>query len=455
LEDNMQDSHFPRARPPLSPMQLWEHVKDTPQFDPENEFLRSIIYVENRPGGHGSYRRQIEAVFRRLKEGEGKQTVNPESEIVDESSVNRHVEDLVEIFTKENTGPLAEIVGFDSVDIFSDPITRSPIRKLLRDGLRHGWFLDTNKIRTWIQKINRIFDKSTIRLPQLQLLVFHSHTESQDLHRLVVKKGFRPAGKLLSGSGDMLDQEYKKRYSQRTLSSLQSCLDRSVPVLGMCYGYQQLEYQEHGILPIHHSVPNRANHELLPQVDHVARVNPGQRRMVYGCRKIEAIGGIDHPVMFGVNSLQGLEAHSMGYELGHPDCKIPIQTILATSRRHFISDKESGLDQDSTIIEVVAPRPNAIGVQLHPELTPEFLIALLELSNFSGLLQSQGYDLEMLREELRLHPKDSMSAGERLGFNFLSRVLVPDWLEYLVDRSIITRNESKELLELLFAEIDY
>jgi len=415
----------------LCAMQLWRQIRGNTYFREPLTFSRLICGIENRPGGPHIYDRQIRRALLRddLKPARLKAIIN-----------RIGGKNEIQTIVRELAGGVAD---------FSD---RTPLTnlELIRSVLRAGLCRDTNKIRLWIanenQKLGLFFHNS---LKPLELVIYHAHSEIDELYDLTVRRGLRPAAIVSSGSGEMVNDVCDKEWFQKELEIIQWSRSQEVPYFGICFGQQALGYQAFGVMPVYHKIPEGVTHER--HSDKSLLVTPGVKRMIYGSRMITAnpFNPKLHPVMKGVSQVECLEAHSMGFELGGGTSTIPLDKIQAVSLDHFYNVNGPTAEITRLIVEVIADG-YAVGVQPHPELTAQVLILLLELPRLAEALVAEGQDLESMRADLRRYCPNKYSAGERLGYNFFKFVMAPNLIAWLHDAGLISADLARQMLEQRF-----
>lgn len=423
-------------------MHLWRQIRGNRYYLKPDIVARSVYLIENRPGGPHIYDRNIR---RALEKG----NISPArlNAIINRVGGKNVLKDIIRT--------LAGVTGR-----FNDQ-TKLTNQELIREVMRQGLCQDTRKIRAWIANENnklglhspRFEEKPPFELKPLELVIFHAHREIDELYNLTVRRNLRPAAIVASGSGEMIPDVCDKERYQKKLAIIQWARDKAVPYFGICFGHQALGHQMFGVMPIYHTVPAGVTHERRPKAS--LPVTPGARRMVYGSRRIMAnkLNPELHPVMCGVDRVECLEAHSMGFELGGQAPTIPLDKIQAVSADRFYDEQQPTLEVTRFIVEVIADNC-AVGVQAHPELTAQLLILLFELeSSVAEALKAEGHDLEVMREELRNYRPAEYPAGDRLGHNFFKHVMTPNWIAWLRDSGRIKADIAQQLLQQRFHHV--
>ncbi|OGH64554.1 MAG: hypothetical protein A3J66_01675 [Candidatus Magasanikbacteria bacterium RIFCSPHIGHO2_02_FULL_47_14] len=372
----------------------------------------TVLYVDNRPGdGVHSYHRKIRETHALVRDIEG--GVIPE--------------DL----------PLSEVP--------------EDLRKIMSRGLRAGLFKDTTRIAEWVSAINGYANFEQVVIEPLELVLVHAETEIDELVRVVVEKGAVPAGIIFSGSPKMLGEVLDTSVIQQTLRLAQHCLNKDVPLFGICFGFHLLAYAAYGALAEYITVPEGMGVEFHHGRSLFSPVTPGMRRMVYGCPRIRRVESHSraHPLMNQVDRILALEVHSQHLWPGHP--LIPLQAILATSSRFYRRSRNSKAETTYTekVVEVLKFGPWAYGSQLHPELTPELLLVLSYFSDLVEWLEHEQQDVELIRAQLRAYPSKTYFAGQRVGYNWVKRVMAVRYIMLLEDVGSINTTVRQLLLERL------
>jgi putative glutamine amidotransferase len=149
-------------------------------------------------------------------------------------------------------------------------------------------------------------------------------------------------------------EPYDQRRDELALALVRTCVERSVPLLGICRGFQEMNVAFGGTL--HHEIrelPGRMNHRM-PRLEN-GEIHPDQN-VVFGDRHdVRLVPGGTFARLFGrelirVNSLHG-------------------QGILEPGRRIVVE----GIAEDGTIEAIrIADAPGfALGVQWHAEYDPQ------------------------------------------------------------------------------------
>lgn len=423
-------------------MHLWRQIRGNLYYQRPDTVARCVYLIENRPGGPHIYDRQIRKGLK--KRG----VLNPAR---------------IDVIVDRIGGPevVREIIrGLAGVENKSeDEQANLTNQGLIQEVMRQGLFRDTEKIRKWIANENnklglhspRFETKTPFELKPLELVIFHAHCEIDELYDLTVRRNLRPAAIVASGSGEMVPDVYDTEWFQKKLAIIQWTREKAIPYFGICFGHQALGYQMFGVMPIYHTVPAGVTHQW--HLDKPSPVTPGARRRIYGRRMIIRTPFYKkiHDVMNGVDQVQCLEAHSMGFELSGLTPTIPLDTIQAASADRFYHEQSPTAEIMQLIVEVIADGCT-VGVQAHPELTAQLLILLLELLDVAQALEAEGYNLDSLREELRGYRPDEYPAGDRLGHNFFKYVMTPNLIAWLRDSKRIDNATAKQLLDRRFPE---
>ncbi len=374
---------------------------------------RTILYVENRPSFSGSIARTVETALANALA----------------------------------TRTLPHDLKLDGID----PATV----QMIQEGLKQGAFDDTHRIATWIGRVNQLTDLG------LKLVVVHSRHHSAWLLDFVKRSKTPFAGFIFSGSAYMLSAEKDTAMVRDIRALMRICLDRQIPMLGICFGMHVLALEAFGVCVDYLTVPEGMTALQLDPSDpdkctYVTGLTPGQRLMVYGLQRIRRrSAGHGDPIINLAREVDGGEIHSQG--LLYPDERLPLNAILATSRRLWFrkppkgKEKRSTADFEQKVIEVIKTGSVAYGTQLHPELPPLLLWVLTFLPFIADELREEGYDIELIRSQLwnSLDTSHDYFAGQRFGYNFIKRVLAPHLIERYFAEGIISETQRDDLIARL------
>jgi len=358
-------------------------------------YPHSLLYIDMRPGREHLYQGKLQALQHRLNQGK------------------------------------LEISAED----------KQLLSTLLSEGLSTDWFLDTKVVSVWLGAMNYYANFSDFDLPPLELVV--AHAESHISSILQQLEQIRPAGIVLSGSPKMLTEVCRDPITQDTCQCTRFCLNNHIPILGICFGMHLLGYERFLTRPDWLTVPPDMNVEFHNRLRGAfSNCQPESRRMIYGSRMVRRL--MRHPIMNQVDKMLGLKVHSQHFWPGHP--AIPTQAILAESSRYFRHSSQTKKRYQLTqkVIEVLSCGPLAIGTQLHPELTPQLLMALTYTEEFQQSLLAEGHDLAFLRQEINDYPQGYF-AGQRLGYNFCKRIMMPRYVTSLP----ISKHSQETILQRL------
>lgn len=319
----------------------------------------------------------------------------------------------------------------------------------ISDGLRQGNFRDTTSLAGWLQVVNQYANFPGCGLPPLRLLVAHADTQINQIHHAIVMQGRRPAAVILSGSPKMLTEVHDTPVIEHTLLLILHLLEERIPLLGICFGAQLMGYTAYGAMVEWLTVPGGKYYEFHRRLKRFSpRLIPGNKRMIIGSRKITRLPNCLHPAMNQVNGVAALKLHSQGFLWDQ--CAIPPDKILATSERDF-TPKNRGMRYlegltSQRLVEVFSAGRYALATQLHPELRRDLILVYSYFPDFAAWLEGEGYDLDLLRQELSLHPDSPFEAGQRLGYNFTKRVAALLYVIRAVQHRLISYEQAQLLL---------
>lgn len=419
----------PRAnRPPLTT----RYFEEDPTIKPND-----LLYIGNRPRGDNrdAFHADIEQTFAALKRLE-----NGES-----------LDDL-------------ELEGYKELplDLIDDP----DLRKMIEEGLANGHFKDTTRIGEMIDSLNRFATFEDVGMDPLEFNISYADPYIFELWDMIAQKGLHPAGIVLSGSPKMLTKAiFNDLYTDKLIDLIEYCLAAKIPLFGICYGYQALIYGAYGVLPEYHRIPKGMYYKVMTrverilrktksrrkrkskkdyierQVEHLLRVTPQKKQMHYGAAHVRSLDGVRDPLLQNALRLTGLELHSQGYPLSYtegPDPKIPLEAVLAISTWTFRPKRNSPPEEEylEKIIEVIKCGDVACGTQLHPELTPQLLLAFTYIKE-DFLINVEGISIKHIKL-IRKHLKDYIereessqgrqSAGYQFLFNWGKYPMLSDYL---------------------------
>jgi putative glutamine amidotransferase len=149
-------------------------------------------------------------------------------------------------------------------------------------------------------------------------------------------------------------EPYDLRRDDLALALVQACVERSVPLLGLCRGFQEMSVAYGCTLhPEIRDIPGRMNHRM-PRLDN-GEIHPDQD-VVYGDRHdVHLVSGGAFAKIFGAETIRVNSLHGQG--------------ILEPGERVVIE----GVADDSTIeaIRIEGAPGFALGVQWHAEYNPQ------------------------------------------------------------------------------------
>ncbi len=321
------------------------------------------------------------------------------------------------------------------------------LRKMMEEGVTNGWFRDTTRIAEWIGAINAYADFPSMRAAPLELVIAHGESHIYDLLKQVAEGGLRPAGVILSGSTKMLSDVLDTPVIKATLALVRYCLDQDIPTLGICFGFHLMAYARYGALAEYITVPSGMGVEFHQRHGMFSPVTAGARRTVYGCPRI--LRAQEHPVMNQVDRILALEVHSQYLWPGHP--RIPATAVLAKSKRLFRPGQQAPGSRTvvQEMIEVLSCGPWAVGTQLHPELTPELLLIVTYFPEIVAMLESEGQSLDLIRKEVKDYPGGTYFAGQRVGYNWVKRVVALAYIIGLEAHGLLNQRTREILLRRL------
>ncbi len=323
------------------------------------------------------------------------------------------------------------------IDLPGAFITDPALRHTIATGLDRGHFRDTTHVEEWLAAVNRDFEQlDNNEIPPLHLKVVHAETDIDLLKRVMIDEGHRPAGVYLSGSPKMIPKTiHTDPAVMQTAEVCEYLLEHNIPMLGICFGLQLLGYVKWGAMVDSLINPPRMRLRVLQEKPKriVHPITPGAQQRNFGVYPIE-LRNSDHPILRDVSQPYGLKSHSTYFPFPHP--VIPADAVLATSARRFLPDHHAPTDEELTdrVIEVLQYGAVAFGTQLHPEFTPDLLLALTHLPVVEQELKTEGLHVEFIREQLRPLSADD-STLQRFGYNFTKYYLVPQYLERLLRHS--------------------
>lgn len=315
-------------------------------------------------------------------------------------------------------------------------IADTQLRHTIEKGLERGHFRDTTHVGDWIDHMNRVFGHfGDYGIPPLHLKVVHAETDIDLLKRVMVEQGFHPAGVFLSGSPKMVpDTILSDPAVMKTAEVCRYLLEKEIPLLGICFGFQLLGHVRWGAMVEWLTNPPGMGLRVLQDkpTRRFQPIIPGARQGNFGAYRIEWNKGARQvPMLRNAGHLRGLKVHSMYFPFPHR--VIPEGAVLATSARRFKRDRNAPAHTESVerVIEMLQYGAAAFGTQLHPELTPEFLLALTYIPAVERGLRDEGHDIAFIRETLQPMKADGWPA-QRFGYNFTKYYLVAGYLERLL-----------------------
>jgi putative glutamine amidotransferase len=149
-------------------------------------------------------------------------------------------------------------------------------------------------------------------------------------------------------------EPYDLRRDDLALALVQACVERGVPLLGLCRGFQEMSVAYGCTLhPEIRDIPGRMNHRM-PRLDN-GEIHPDQD-VVYGDRHdVHLVSGGAFATIFGAETIRVNSLHGQG--------------ILEPGERVVIE----GVADDSTVeaIRIEGAPGFALGVQWHAEYNPQ------------------------------------------------------------------------------------
>jgi putative glutamine amidotransferase len=149
-------------------------------------------------------------------------------------------------------------------------------------------------------------------------------------------------------------EPYDLRRDELALELVQACVERSVPLLGLCRGFQEMSVAYGCTLhPEIRELPGRMNHRM-PRLDN-GEIHPDQD-VVYGDRHdVHLVAGGTFARIFGAETIRVNSLHGQG--------------ILEPGQRVIVE----GVADDSTVeaIRIEGAPGFALGVQWHAEYNPQ------------------------------------------------------------------------------------
>lgn len=334
------------------------------------------------------------------------------------------------------------------------------LRARVELGLANSHFKDTSRFQHWLDVANRYAKFADFGLHPLELTMCRAQTDIETLEN-AFDGGDRPAGVVLSGSPKMLSKAaFDDSVVQKTLELSANILYTNIPVLGVCFGMQMLAYIAHNAMVDWLKNPAGMNVRIERRSrdgksDEVAflTVKPGENEMAFGNWHIRSTGARD-PIMRYARNVRGMEVHSQGLFYPHP--LVPNEDVLAISSRHFREHEKAPRSSEvvERIIEVMRFGAVAYGTQLHPEFSPDLLLALSYIPKYEELLEKEGLHVGFMRELLKDYPRGDRMAGQRFGYNWVKYVLLKNYVErqltFRKDLTLIQRDQ----LTMVLADIN-
>jgi putative glutamine amidotransferase len=149
-------------------------------------------------------------------------------------------------------------------------------------------------------------------------------------------------------------EPYDERRDALALSLIEACVDRGVPLLGICRGFQEMNVAYGGSLhPEIRELPGRVNHRM-PRLEN-GEIHP-DHEVVFGDRHdVRLVPGGAFARLFGKETIRVNSLHGQG--------------ILDPGKRIVVE----GVAEDGTIEAIrIADAPGfALGVQWHAEYDPQ------------------------------------------------------------------------------------
>jgi len=399
--------------------------RDRPVIGPN-----SVVFLDNRPGQEHLYHHRFVRMYKERQQAGTAELLRRLREADPNANAPLDPPELEEL-----VGPTAAAPADPDADALST---------LLEDGVGRGLFRDTTKVAEWIGAVNHFAGWENAGVEPMELVVTHAENHIETLIRRIIAQRIRPAGIILSGSPKMLTQVRGTRVIRQTLLLVDHALRRQIPILGICFGFHLLMYARYRAMVRWLRVPEDAGAEFHPALGEFSEWTnlPDNRRMVYGSRRVHRIR--HHPVLNQVDRVLGLMVHSQHLWPDHS--RIPQDAVLAVSHRYFRENRWMRAEDQirQTVLQVVEAGPVAIGTQLHPELTPELLLALTYVPAYADALTREGYRLDLVRCELKRYPKGHF-AGKRIGYNWVKRIMAPAFIERLCKNGRIPAEQAEML----------
>jgi len=322
--------------------------------------------------------------------------------------------------------------------------------RLIRQGLDSGWYNEADKISQWVGATNLagMFAYTSGRLQPLELLVVHADSHMHEVELKICAGGQRPAGVILSGSSKMIDRVRTTPVVQSELRLIRYLLDQQIPCFGICFGFHLLVLARFGIQARYLHVPRTGKYlvELRPGRNRIFHpMRAGKRLMVFGRSQVRRVRH-DHPVMHYMREALVLQAHSMYVSADLTPSIAPF--VLAEGLLRFAPSRyiRHGAEQVRQIVEVIEAGPWSVGTQFHPELSPELLYVLSFFRGVRRMLLEQRQPIEEIRERLLTFNRTTYFAGERVGYNFVKRVLAVNYILRNLESGSITLAEARAQL---------
>lgn len=306
-------------------------------------------------------------------------------------------------------------------------------------GVKEGRLRDFTQVAKCLGTVNYYANFESLGIKPFKLVVINAEDHIAEMIKLIIeRKGpkIRPAGFILGGSPKMLSLEkiYKSSVIKQTKRLIVFCLRHEIPIFGICFGFHLLSWAKFNIRPDWIRVPKNMTVEFHPRWKardkFTTGLSSGQRYSIFGTSLIRRAK--KHPVMAAVDRVLALKVHSQYIDPGRLNEKQK-GSMLAVSERLFRETKNSKAKTQikQKIVEVMSFGPVAAGSQGHGEMSSELLYALAHSKSVSGPLEDEGHNMERILDEVIDYPTDSLFAGVRILYNFVKRILAPDYIRSL------------------------
>lgn len=398
----------------LAPHELRPALADRVLFEPGYQFQpHDVLFLDQRPG---------------------------------EDEVNRYEIRIREGLNDANQSPLSESVHPDIL-----ALTKPPLSERIQHSLLNDEYFDTTRVRAWLALAS-----ANSGLPEMESSPFRLVWANADSHISDVMDSLHhglPGGWVLSGSRKNVDETYLTDTAvQKTLELIQTLTQKELPLLAICFGMQMCSYALFGTLPEYLRVPEGASHEIFTKADGSSLFVPVRekgRRMVYGTSDVAVINGNSNHHFYGAKKIRSMEVHSQYVDATN----IPSEALLASSTRVF-----QGQDDDHTIEQRIAEAikigPYSLGVQGHPEFSPQMLLVTSYLKRRMRKFLQEGHPISEMREYLENYHEagsveEGYAAAQLPGLNWAQYSLLSHYLFRTLERPEITEDKKETVYDSL------